>query len=141
MRFLLDTNVVSEWTKPSPHAGVIRWLAEVDEDEVFLSVVTIAEIQHGIERLPKGARRKRLEWWLGEELLPRFEGRLLAVDVAVAKAWGSLVASSRAAGGASSIMDAFLAATAKVHGLTFVTRNVADFAALDQSVFNPWRAE
>lgn len=59
MSFLLDTNVVSEWTKPRPNAGVVEWLARVEEDEVFLSVVTIAELRHGIERLPAGERRRR----------------------------------------------------------------------------------
>ena len=61
MSFLLDTNVVSEWTKPRPNPGIIEWLAQVDEGEVFLSVVTFAELWHGIERLPAGARRRRLD--------------------------------------------------------------------------------
>src|SRR3546814_4808101 len=84
VNFLLDTNVVSEWVKPQPNAGVIAWLAEVDEDRVFMSVVTLAEIRHGIERLPAGARRKRLDTWLRDELPLRFEGRVLSVDEAVA---------------------------------------------------------
>jgi len=62
--YLLDTNVVSEWTRPRPNAGVVEWLAKVDEDEVFLSVVTFAELRHGIERLAPGARRRRLDEWL-----------------------------------------------------------------------------
>lgn len=61
MSFLLDTNVVSEWTEPRPNAGLVGWLAQVDEDEVFLSVVTFAELRHGIERLAAGARRRRLD--------------------------------------------------------------------------------
>ena len=61
MSFLLDTNVVSEWTKPRPNPGIIEWLAQVEEGEVFLSVVTFAELRHGIERLPAGARRRRLD--------------------------------------------------------------------------------
>jgi predicted nucleic acid-binding protein len=75
--FLLDTNVVSEWTRPRPNAGVIKWLTECDEDSVFLSVVTIAELRHGIERLSAGRRRNRLDAWLREELVLRFEGRVL----------------------------------------------------------------
>src|SRR5579862_1399464 len=66
--FLLDTNVVSEWTKPKPNAGVVEWLTRVDEGEVFLSVVTFAEVRHGIERLAAGARRRRLDEWLRSEL-------------------------------------------------------------------------
>ena len=61
MTFLLDTNVVSEWVKPKPDLGVAAWLAETDEDRVFISVVTFAELRHGIERLPAGARRSRLD--------------------------------------------------------------------------------
>lgn len=73
MSFLLDTNVVSEWTKPRPNAGLVGWLAQVDEDEVFLSVVTFAELRHGIERLAAGARRRRLDEWLRNDLPVRFK--------------------------------------------------------------------
>ncbi|MBV9727571.1 MAG: PIN domain-containing protein, partial [Gammaproteobacteria bacterium] len=68
MSFLLDTNVVSEWTKPRPNSGVITWLEQADEDRVFLSVATLAELRHGIERLSAGARRKQLDGWLRDEL-------------------------------------------------------------------------
>ena len=80
MNFLLDTNVVSEWAKPRPDAGVVAWLAEADEDRIFISVITIAELRYGIERLPAGARRNRLDAWLKEQVPQRFEERLLAVD-------------------------------------------------------------
>ena len=66
MNFLLDTNVVSEWTKPRPDTGVVAWLAEADEDRIFISVITVAELRHGVERLPAGARRERLDTWLTE---------------------------------------------------------------------------
>ena len=92
MNFLLDTNVVSEWTKPRPDSGVVDWLAQIDEDAVFLSVVTFAELRHGIERLPASKRRKQLDEWLRGELPLRFEQRILQVDGAVADEWGRLVA-------------------------------------------------
>ncbi|MGH8291617.1 MAG: PIN domain-containing protein, partial [Steroidobacteraceae bacterium] len=92
MSFLLDTNVVSEWRKPRPNAGLIDWLTQVDEDEVFLSVVTFAELRHGIERLAAGARRRRLDDWLRNDLPVRFEGRIVGVDGAIADEWGRLVA-------------------------------------------------
>jgi len=85
--FLLDTNVLSEWTKPRPNSGVVAWLAEVDEDRVFISVVTIAELRHGIERRVLGARRKRLDEWFRDELPQRFGSRILPVDGAVVDAW------------------------------------------------------
>jgi hypothetical protein len=78
--FLLDTNAVSEWVKPRPDPGVIRWMESVDEDRVFLSVISLGELRYGVERMAAGARRRRLEEWLQEELLLQFEGRILPVD-------------------------------------------------------------
>ena len=138
MSFLLDTNVVSEWTKPRPNAGVIQWLAKVDEDEVFLSVVTFAELRRGIERLPAGSRRRRLDEWLRGELPLRFEARIVGVDGAIADEWGRVVARGEARGRAIHAMDALIAATVLVHGLTLVTRNTADFEASVKSLLNPW---
>ena len=138
MSCLLDTNVVSEWTKPRPNPGVVAWLARVDEDEVFLSVVTFAELRHGIERLPAGARRRRLDEWLGRELPVRFEGRIVGVDGAIADEWGRLVARREARGRAIQAMDALIAATVQVHGLTLVTRNTADFESSVKLLLNPW---
>jgi predicted nucleic acid-binding protein len=136
--FLLDTNVVSEWTRPRPNAGVVEWLARVDEDEVFLSVVTFAELRHGIERLAAGARRRRLDEWLRNVLPLRFEGRIVGVDGAIADEWGRLVARREARGRPIQAMDALIAATAQVHGLTLVTRNTADFQPSVKSLLNPW---
>jgi predicted nucleic acid-binding protein len=136
--FLLDTNVVSEWTKPRPNPGVIEWLTQVEEDEVFLSVVTFAELRHGIERLPAGARRRRLDEWLRSELPLRFEGRIAPIDGAVADEWGRVVAQREASGRPIQAMDALIAATAQVHSLTLVTRNASDFQASLKAVLNPW---
>jgi predicted nucleic acid-binding protein len=136
--WLLDTNVVSEWTKPRPNPGVVAWLAEADEDRVFISVITMAELRHGIERLAAGSRRRRLDEWLRDELTLRFEGRILAVSVPVADTWGHLMARREAAGQPMSTMDAFIAATAVAHDLTLVTRNVADFEGSVKAIINPW---
>jgi toxin FitB len=136
--FLLDTNVVSEWTKPRPNPGLIKWLGQVEEDEVFLSVITFAELRHGIERLPTGQRRRQLDEWLRSELPRRFEGRIALVDGAVADEWGRLVARRPARGRPMQAMDGLIAATAQVHGLTLVTRNAADFESSVKSVLNPW---
>ena len=138
MSFLLDTNVVSEWVKPRPEPRVAAWLAEADEDQVFLSVVTIGEIRHGIERLAAGRRRERLDEWLREELPQRFEGRVLPIDAAIANAWGTIVARRGRTGRPIGAMDALVAATAEVHALTLVTRNAADFTASVATVFDPW---
>jgi len=136
--FLLDTNIVSEWVKPRPNPGVVAWLAEVDEDRVFLSVVTLAELRYGIERMAEGRRRHRIEEWLRDELPLRFEGRILRVDGAVADAWGKVVAQREAAGRPIGTMDAFITATAQIHRLTVVTRNAPDFEPSVRDVLNPF---
>ena len=137
MSFLLDTNAVSEWVKPRPNPGLIGWMESTDEDRVFISVVTLADLRYGVERLAAGARRRRLEEWLGRELPLRFEGRMLPVDADVAEAWGKTVSRSEAMGRPIGAMDAFLAATAEVHQLTLVTRDVSDFKVL-KTVMSPW---
>jgi toxin FitB len=138
VNFLLDTNIISEWVKPKPNPGVVTWLAEVDEDRVFLSVVTLAELRYGIERLAAGKRRERLEDWLNHDLPLRFDGRVLPVDPLVADACGRVVARSEKAGRRLEAMDAFLAATAEVYHMTLVTHNNSDFALLINSLLDPW---
>lgn len=138
MSFLLDTNVVSEWVKPAPNAGLMKWLAAVDEDETFLSVITIAELRYGMQRLPNGKRRRRLEEWLANELLVRFDGRVLAIDAVIADVGGRIVAHREKLGRPIAAMDAFIAATADVHQLALVTRDTSDFAHVLSSVLNPW---
>ena len=138
MSFLLDTNVVSEWVKPRPEPRVVAWLAEVDEDRVFISVVTVGELRHGIDRLPTSRRRQRLDEWLRNELPQRFEGRVLPIDAAVADAWGAIVAQRERTGRPIGTIDAFMAATAQVHDLTLVTRNASDFRSSVRTVFDPW---
>lgn len=138
MKFLLDTNVISESMRARPNAGVLAWLADVDEDSVFLSVVTITELRYGIERLATGRRRDHLDAWLRKDLALRFEGRILAVDLGIADACGRLVARSESMGRPIEPRDAFIAATAEVHGLTLVTRNASDFEATVKAVVIPW---
>jgi hypothetical protein len=138
VNFLLDTNVVSEWMKPRPNPGVITWMAEVDEDRVFLSVVTIAELRYGIDGMAAGYKRNRLDEWLKDELPLRFEGRILAVDNVVAEACGKLIARSEAIGHRMEVMDAFIAATAENYSLSVVTRNTSHFEPLVSDVLNPW---
>ena len=139
MSFLLDTNVVSEWVRPQPDRNVISWLAEVDEDRVFISVISFAEIRRGIEMLAAGRRHERLATWLAEELPVRFEERILDIDRQVADTWGVLMARGQKIGLTLGSMDAFVAATAEAHGLTLVTRNVKDFRRLGISLLDPWQ--
>ena len=141
MSFLLDTNVISESAKPRPDAGVMSWLANANEDEVFLSVITLAELRHGVERMPSGARRSALEDWVTDALPARFANRLLTIDAAIADQWGRTIARGQAAGRPVSAMDGFIAATAERHRLTLVTRNVSDFEVTGVRLLNPWNGD
>lgn len=137
MNFLLDTNVVSEWVKPRPNVGLIRWLESADEDRLFLSVITVAELHYGVERLPSGMRRTKLERWLDFDLERRFEKRILGINHEIAVTWGNLVSETERSGRPISVMDAFLAATARVRDLTLVTRNTGHFPML-KAILSPW---
>jgi predicted nucleic acid-binding protein len=138
MNFLLDTNVISEPMKVRPNAGVLDWLAQADEDSIFLSVVTITELRYGVERLATGKRRDQLDKWLRKDLNSRFQDRILPVDLVVADACGKLVAKSESMGRPIEPRDAFIAATSEVHSLTLVTRNASDFEATVKSIVTPW---
>lgn len=138
MSFLLDTNVLSEPMKERPNSGVLAWLSQANEDQVFVSVVTITELRYGVERLATGKRRERLDGWLRKDLISRFGGRILPVDLRIAEACGGLMARSESMGRPIDARDAFIAATAEVHGLTLVTRNTSDFAPTLKAIISPW---
>jgi toxin FitB len=139
MNYLLDTNAVSEWVKPHPNTNLIRWMESVDEDRTFISVVSLAELRYGLERLAPGQRRNQLENWLRHDLRLRFEYRILPINPDIADEWGRTVSRCEAAGRPVGVMDAFLAATVEVHGMTLVTRNVSHFP-LVKSILNPWNS-
>jgi toxin FitB len=138
MSYLLDTCVISEFTRRQPNDHVIHWLDNVDESKLFLSVITIGEIQHGIERLPDSRRKNELLTWLNDELVDRFNGRILDLDVATLLLWGSLTARIEASGKPMSVMDSLIAASALHNKLTLVTRNTSDFLPCGIQLINPW---
>jgi len=138
MSFLLDTDVLSEPMTKRPDPRVLAWLALVDEDQVFVSMVTITELRYGVERLAAGKRRERLDRWLRKDLISRFDGRILPVDLRIAAACGGLMARSESMGRPIEARDAFIAATAEVHGLTLVTRNTSDFEPTLKAIMSPW---
>ena len=136
--FLLDTNVISELVLPGRFREVVRWMDTTDEELFFLSVLTLGEIRKGITVLTDPARKVRLEAWLSGNLLPRFEGRILPIDQAIAERWGQITGSLAAQGSPLPVIDGLLAATALDHNLTLVTRNTRDVALTRVAVFDPW---
>ena len=134
--YLLDTNVVSELRRPSPHPAVITWLEGVAADDLFLSVVTIGEIQAGIEltREQDVVKARELEAWLDAVLLSY---NMLPMNAAIFREWARL--KHRRSG--TLIEDAMIAATAVVHRLMVVTRNVRDFEQFGVPVLNPFESE
>ena len=139
MSFLLDTNVLSELIRPAPDANLVNWLSGLDEEEMYMSVVSVAEIRRGIEQLAPGRRRTRLLEWLESELIDRFDNRVVQIDRRVATAWGVLMQRAEAAGLPSSVMDGFVAASAAVHGFTIATRDRRDFAGFGIALLDPWQ--
>ncbi len=139
-RVLLDTNVVSERNKPSPSPQVMNFLRDLDEQQTFISSVTVAELERGIHLLQnrESVRAQRLRLWLDTVLLPQFAERILPFDTPVALRWGQLTGTEAARRQPPAILDSMLAATASSHGLTLITRNTSDFLSLNIAVFNPW---
>lgn len=137
-QYLLDTCVISEFVKPKPERRVIDWLNSIDPESVYLSAVTIGEIQFGISNRPPSNRRTELEVWLNEALPQQFGGRVLALDADTFVTWGKMTAEQKRKGELQSIMDSLIAATALEHKMVLVTRNVADFKVGNLSILNPW---
>jgi len=137
--FLLDTNVISEPMRAQPAVAVLRWLEARDPACLYLSAITLGEIVAGIRRLAASARRRALEQWLMDVLVPQFNDRILSFDAEVAWRWGEFVADSASAGRPLPAVDLQIAAIASHRKLVLVTRNAADFAGLDLEVVNPWK--
>jgi predicted nucleic acid-binding protein len=138
MRLLLDTNVLSEVTKPRPDEGVLKWLHGLDEDRAYISIVSIAEIRRGISLMDSGRKRDALDEWLAHDLPQRFETRIIPVEVPVALAWGDLMALAKRSGRGLASMDGLIAATAVAHNFTLATRNAKDFEGFGIDIMDPW---
>jgi predicted nucleic acid-binding protein len=137
LSYLLDTCIISELIKPKPEPALVEWLGGQAEDRLYLSVLTLGEIEKGIAKLTDSKRIEKLEAWL-EDLRRRFEGRWLEVSLEVGRKWGRIQGEAERAGRKFPAIDGLIAATALHFGCTIVTRNVADLAASGAKIFDPW---
>ncbi len=140
MKFLLDTCVISEFTKPDPHPAVAAWLAQQDELTLHLAAISIGELKRGVERLADGKRKRFLQNWLLESVIKRFGERVLPLNLDVFVRWGEMQAEVEKQGKPLPAIDGLIAATALHYRLTVVTRNVRDMEASGVAFLNPWRA-
>lgn len=139
MKYLLDTCLISELVKESPNASVLGWLDKQDEDQLYLSALTIGELQKGISKLADARKKEELQIWLSSDLGSRFERRILNIDTEVAVRWGELIGEAERRGKRLPVIDSLIAATAAVHNLTVVTRNTGDLEECAVRVLNPWK--
>lgn len=139
MKYLLDTCLISELVKRSPNARVLAWLDRLDEDQLYLSALTIGELQKGISKLADARKKEELQIWLSSDLGSRFERRILNIDTEVAVRWGELMGEAESRGKRLPVIDSLIAATAAVHNLTVVTRNTGDLEKCAVRVLNPWK--
>jgi len=140
VRYLLDTNVLSEVVKKKPSRVVIDWLGRQQETSLYLSVITFGELQKGINKLAQSHRRKKLQDWVDQNLAERFAGRIFDVDIRVAVRWGEISGTAEKVGKKVPVLDGLLAATALEFGLTVVTGNVEHFEVTGVPWLDPWRS-
>jgi predicted nucleic acid-binding protein len=140
MAWLLDTNILSELRRPRPEPQVVAFVAGSPLDQVFVSVVTLAEIRFGIELVAEPNRRSELNEWLTHKVRPMFAGRVLEITEDIMLKWRLLVEEGRKTGHTFSQPDLMIAATAIHHGLTVVTRDRSDYDKAQVPVINPWDA-
>ncbi|MFZ2237461.1 MAG: type II toxin-antitoxin system VapC family toxin [Dokdonella sp.] len=137
--YLLDTCVISESTRAEASDSVLAWLDATAPESLYMSVVTLGEIEQGIGKLGNNQKARTLEHWLHETVTSLFESRTLDVDANIAHRWGRMLGTAKRKGRSLPLIDTLLAATAQEHELVLVTRNTRDFSNLDIELFNPWQ--
>jgi toxin FitB len=135
---LLDTNIISEVMAENSSQDVVAWLDAQHRQELFLSAITLLELQYGIERMSAGTRRLKLEMTVERIVCELYAGRICAVDSAVARAAGQARVRRERLGRPITVADAAIAATAITHGFSLATRNIKDFEGLDLELINPF---
>ena len=138
MNFLLDTCVLSEFVKVQPDEKVVRWFTAQAMETLYISSITVGEIQHGISLLGDTRRARRLRIWFEEDIVDGFGDRVIPFTAQIARPWGGILAASRHSDHPLPILDSMIAATAIAHGMTLVTRNVSDMDIAGLPLVNPF---
>ncbi|NWF62961.1 MAG: type II toxin-antitoxin system VapC family toxin [Chloroflexi bacterium] len=139
MNYLLDTCVINELISTHPNPDVIGFVDSLEQEEIYLSVITVGEITKGIHLLPNSERKRQLETWLRDAFLARFDGHILPLDTKVFMRWGELSANLERLGlPPASAMDSLIAATALTHQMVLVTMHEDDFRNTQLEIVNPW---
>ena len=138
MAFLIDTNVISETLKPRPSDRVITWLSGQRSNDLFLASMSLGELVRGAHRVKDKAKGERFKRWIERDLAAQFQGRILPFDQEAAVIWGAIMGDGDRTGRPKPMADAQVAAVARRHGLTLVTRNTRDFTDMSVALIDPW---
>ena len=138
MKYLLDTNIISEFISKIPNQKVIDYILSLNEHDLYLSVITIGEIKTGIEKLDNGSKKNKLLYWLENDLLNRFQNRIVDIDTEVMLQWGTINKRLKQLGKPLPIMDSLIGATSEVKDFILITRNEKDFQNLNIKIVNPF---
>lgn len=141
MKYLLDTNIISEFVSKKPNQKVLDYVNSLDENDIYLSVITIGEIRFGIEKLDKEKQKKKIKSlsdWLNNDLMQRFEGRVLDIDMETMLKWGKINAQLQKIGKPMPIMDSLIASSCLSKEFVLITRNEKDFYSFEIEMVNPF---
>jgi len=138
LKYLLDTNIISELIKTNPNFKVVTFLNSLDEEDIFISVITIGEIYFGIQKLSNGKKKDKLLRWLEDSLLPKFNKKIINIDTQIMLNWGLLTNKLKINGTPLPIMDSLIGASCIAKELTLITRNEKDFKNIDIEIINPF---
>ena len=138
MQYILDTNIISEFISRTPNQKVIDYILTLNENDIYLSVITIGEIKAGVEKLADGQKKDKLLYWLEHDLLVRFENRIIDIDTEIMLQWAIVNTKLKQLGKPLPIMDSLIGATSQVKDMVLLTRNEKDFKNLDIRMVNPF---
>lgn len=138
MNYLLDTCVISELIKKKPNPKVVKWISDIEEANLFISVLTMGELHKGIEKLSENRKKDKLLKWITHDMKKRFQNKIIDFDLHTAVIWGKIQAKSEMSGQKLPAIDSLIAATGISHDLIVVTRNTTDMKSSGVELFNPW---